>query len=73
MRVCASVDITYEQGDYGNDVESIEAICSRCNNSTTSFGIGQASERRSLVLLRESCPNGESNFYISCSDSSSGF
>lgn len=73
MRVCASVDITWEPGDYSDDVESIEAECSRCGNSQFSYGTGQASERRSLLMLRKTCPEGESNLYISCSDSASGF
>lgn len=66
MRICTSVGITWMPGDYSDDVESIEAECSRCGNVTTSFGTGEASERRCLVMLRESCPQGENNYYVTC-------
>lgn len=66
MRVCTSVEVTWLPGDYSDDVESVEAICSRCQYSTASFGTSQASERRSLVLLRRGCPLGESNYYQAC-------
>lgn len=55
------------QGDYG-DVPSIVAVCSRCGNETESFGTGEASVRRCLVLMREECPRRERNFYVSEED-----
>lgn len=39
------------------------ATCSRCGHSTESCGESGASVRRCLALMREECPEGESNFY----------
>jgi hypothetical protein len=43
---------------------SVEATCSRCQHTTESYGTGDASRRRCLVMLHEECPKGESNFYV---------
>jgi hypothetical protein len=51
------------EGDYGT-VLSIGARCSRCGHETESFGTGESSIKRCLVLMREECPEGESNFYV---------
>jgi hypothetical protein len=62
MRVsCEIVEVTLD-GDY-SEVESVEAICSRCDHSEQSYGTGDDSVRRCLVMLRENCPLGENNFY----------
>ena len=50
MRVSCSVDEVFLEGDYG-EVEGVEATCSRCQHSTESFGTGDASIRRCLVML----------------------
>jgi hypothetical protein len=63
MRIPCSVDEIELEGDYG-EVPSVCATCTRCGHSTESFGTSEASIRRCLVLLREECPNQESNFYV---------
>lgn len=50
-------------GDYG-DVEGVIATCSVCGHETESFGTGQASFVRCLVVMREECPKGMKNFYV---------
>ena len=62
MKVSCSIEETSLQGDYG-DVEGVCATCSRCGHTTESFGTGDGSRRRCLMLMRENCPEGESNFY----------
>lgn len=47
----------------------VEATCPRCGHSTRSWGTGDVSIRRCLVLLREECPKGEKNFYVEESSS----
>jgi len=42
----------------------VRAECGRCGHETASFGIGESSHKRCLVLMREECPNGERNFYV---------
>lgn len=52
------------ENDNGYPQEGVRATCRRCDHSTESFGTSDASIRRCLVLLREECPMGESNFYV---------
>ena len=63
MRVACSIMPIVLEGDHGGDVDSVEATCSRCEHITESFGAGEASIKRCLVLMREECPNDEKNFY----------
>ena len=64
MRVAAAIDYAELPGDYSDTVEGVCATCSRCGHETESFGTGDASIRRSLLMLRESCPRGEHNYYF---------
>ena len=64
MRVFATITDIELENDRGYLIDSVEAECSRCGHTTESFGTGEASIKRCLVLLREECPRGESNFYI---------
>src|SRR5262245_10690195 len=57
-------DITdNEQASDGNDIPSVCAECRRCGHETESYGRSMRSVRRCLVLSREECPLGESNYY----------
>ena len=64
MRVHCSVEQTELENDEGRPIDGVEATCSRCQHTTQSFGTGDASRKRCLVLLREECPEGEDNFYV---------
>lgn len=59
-----SVDIVQEEieGDYGY-VDGIRLICERCGHEVEIFGTSSASARRGALVLREECPNDESNYY----------
>lgn len=63
MRVRCEIEEVELDGDYGS-VDGVQATCGRCGHCTESFGTGDASVRRCLTLLREECPQGESNFYV---------
>ena len=52
------------EGDYGNDIDSVSATCTRCGLVTESYGTEEVSVNRCLALLNEECPNGEDNFYV---------
>lgn len=54
--------------DNGNYVPGVEATCPKCGHVTQSFGTGERSVKRCLVLMREECPNGERNFYVANDD-----
>ncbi len=62
MKIRCQVDEVEMEGDFG-PVDGVVAQCTRCGHETESFGTSDASVRRCLVLMREECPRGESNFY----------
>jgi len=64
MKVLCEVQEEDLDGDYGT-VAGVVAECSRCGHKTESFGTGENSIKRCLVMLREECPEGEHNFYVS--------
>lgn len=59
-------EVSYDttENDEGHEVDCTVVTCGRCGHSTTSFGTGEGSMKRCLVLLREECPQGETNFYV---------
>lgn len=64
MNVRCEIEERDVQNENGRVMPGVAATCSRCGHETESCGTGQASVRRCLALLREECPNGESNFYV---------
>jgi hypothetical protein len=59
-RNCTVTEITI------NGKPGIRAECSYCDHMTESLGVGEASRKRCLAIMREECPEdeGDSNFYI---------
>jgi hypothetical protein len=61
------VHVTLEHVELEGDdrpVAGVAATCPRCQHKGESFGTHDRSVKRCLVLLREECPLGESNFYV---------
>ena len=62
------VDISEErvEGEHVGDgtLPGIVARCTRCDHVTESWGTTERSVRRCLALMREECPEGETNFYV---------
>lgn len=56
----AYVDV---EGDYGS-FEGVEVTCDRCGHAEQSGGTHDGSRTRCAYLLRENCPRGEKNFYL---------
>jgi len=67
MRVECNFEEEELQGDY-KTILGVVATCSRCGYTTESFGTGEGSKKRCLVLMREECPEGEHNFYVDPDD-----
>lgn len=63
-RVNASIEEQVLTNDSGQPVPGVVATCSKCGEQTESFGTGEKSRKRCLVLLKENCPNEENNFYV---------
>lgn len=64
MKIDCEVCETELEGEAGRPVEGVRVTCSRCDHETESFGASGRSVRRCLVLMKEECPNGESNYYV---------
>jgi hypothetical protein len=64
MKVACEVEEIVIENEAGIEVGGVQVTCPRCGHSTESYGTGEQSIKRCLVLLREGCPKGESNFYI---------
>lgn len=71
MRVSCEITETELENDEGRTVDGVCATCSRCGHETESFGTGDNSRRRCLVLMREQCPEDQSNFYTDAQDGES--
>jgi hypothetical protein len=73
-RVPCAIEDTELEGDYADAdgypvlVEGVCATCSRCGHETESYGTSDRSVRRCLALMREECPEGQSNYYVAEED-----
>jgi len=67
MRVKCEVEEIDMDGDYAT-VPGVCLKCGRCDHEVEVYGTSGASVRRGLVMLREECPNNESNFYVADGD-----
>lgn len=65
MRVKCEIEEVELDGESGRAIEGVSATCARCGHTTESYGTSGASVRRCLVAMREECPRGENNFYVS--------
>lgn len=63
MKITCNINHRELEGDYGT-VDGVTATCSRCGNETESYGTGDRSVKRCLVVMREECLNSESNYYV---------
>lgn len=60
-----------KKGEDGREGDAVQVKCMKCKNIAWSFGEGVNSTRRSLAMLRESCPKGERNWYVCKGDGGS--
>lgn len=59
------VEVTIEEvNDIDGDRRGVRATCLRCDHETESFGTGPKSRVRCIMLMREECEMGESNYYV---------
>jgi hypothetical protein len=63
MRVTVTIQQEAIEGDYGGYVDGLRLTCSKCGHEVTVFGTETASARRGAIMLRDECPDGNSNFY----------
>lgn len=63
-KIECEIEYSTEFNDDGIEVDCVVAICSRCGHETESWGDEPASVKRCFAVMKEECPNGESNYYI---------
>lgn len=54
-------------GDYGT-LEGVQVECGRCGHVEEAFGTSESSILSCAARLRENCPRGEKNFYVTDDD-----
>lgn len=65
MRVECEIKECNIYTDGTRTVPGVCATCSRCGHeSEPAYGTGEKSVKRSLMSLRDECPNEEDNFYV---------
>lgn len=67
-RVECTVTETMLANNEGREQPGIVVECGRCDHKTESFGTSDRSVKRCLVMLKEECPLGERNFYVTDGD-----
>jgi hypothetical protein len=68
MRIHCEIEETEVENDDGRQIDGIICSCSECGHTTESFGTSPNSIRRCLALMREECPMGGTNFYVTDED-----
>ena len=61
--VMAEVKFKPLMNDNSRAQAGVEVTCTRCGHMERSFGEGAKSIKRCLALLRENCPEDETNYY----------
>jgi hypothetical protein len=51
------------KNDNGRAQAGVEVTCTQCGHIERAFGEGPRSVKRCLAMLRENCPEDETNFY----------
>lgn len=62
-RVECEVEAVVLTNEQGRPVDGVCVTCGRCGHEAEAYGTSTVSVRRAAVKLRETCPEGEENFY----------
>lgn len=58
-------EVNYETiEENGRKGDGVIVTCGDCGICTQSFGTSERSVKRCLVLLKDQCPTGDSNYYV---------
>ena len=58
------VEFTPPDGGATRMIPGVIVTCSDCEHSAECGGTSERSIKRALMQLRETCPEGQSNFYV---------
>lgn len=63
-KIECEVEHTEQENDHGNMQQCTVVTCGECGHVERSWGVSEGSQKRCLILLKENCPRGETNFYV---------
>lgn len=63
-KVDCEVEYTEQENDNGRKQQCVIVTCGECGHQTQSWGVGEGSVKRCLMLLKEECPRAASNYYV---------
>jgi hypothetical protein len=63
-RVRCKIEEELLETEMGREVAGVRAECLRCGHTTESYGTGEGSRRRCLVMMREECPEEGDHYYV---------
>ncbi len=63
MKVETAIEEADVDADYGT-VFGLIVTCKRCGHSVKAGGAHEGSAARAAAMLRDECPRGERNFYV---------
>jgi hypothetical protein len=63
MRVRIEIEETELEGEDGRPIDGLIVKCTRCNHQVEVYGTSTSSIKRGAVVLRDECPEDETNFY----------
>lgn len=72
MKVECDVVFQDVENESGRLVAGVAVSCARCGHTVEAYGTTERSVRRCFMLLKEQCPNGESNYYDKSTSGLSG-
>ncbi len=64
MKIECEVEEDDVPNERGGTQSGVKATCGECGHVERSFGTGEKSVKRCLILLKENCPRNETNYYV---------
>ena len=64
MRVECEIEVGEIENEGGRMVPGVSVCCGRCGHTVESFGTTERSVKRCFAIMKEECPNSESNYYF---------
>ena len=63
-KVEVEITLTDVENDQGRMIPGVSARCTKCDLTVEVYGQADNSKRRACMLLKEDCPEDETNFYV---------
>jgi hypothetical protein len=63
-KITATIARGFIVNEEGHEQAGVKATCGKCGHVEDSYGTGESSVKRCLIMLRKNCPMREANFYV---------